>query len=98
MNTGHEGSITTCHANDPAGAVRRLVTLVSLSSPGISTAAASDLVTSAVDAVVHVARDAAGARHVAVVAEVVPHSSDGRTRTLAVGGEVVDATLGRCRA
>jgi pilus assembly protein CpaF len=83
LNTGHAGSITTVHANDATGALRRLITLVALGSPGLGPAVATELVASAVDIVVHLERDTDGARQVTVVDEVLVDEGRVTTRTLA---------------
>jgi len=70
MNTGHEGSLSTCHANSPLDALRRLETMVLMGSVDLPLAAVRDQLTSAVDVVVQVARGPAGARRVVEVAEV----------------------------
>ena len=72
MNTGHEGSLSTCHANGPADALRRLETMVLSGGPGLPLAAVREQVASAVDLVVQVARVPGGARAVVAVDEVVP--------------------------
>lgn len=77
MNTGHSGSLSTCHANSATGALIRLETMVLLADIGMNIAAVRQLITSAVDLIVHVVRDHEGNRHVADLAEVVT-ASDGR--------------------
>ena len=75
MNTGHDGSLSTVHANSAEDAVRRLETLVLMAGVGLSLDAVRDHLAAAVDLVVHVARGADGERRVVEVAEVV--SPDG---------------------
>ncbi|MDQ6698214.1 MAG: CpaF family protein [Actinomycetota bacterium] len=98
MNTGHEGSLSTCHANGPDDALRRLETMVLLADVGLSLVAVREQLTSAVDLVVHVTRLPDGARAVSAVAEVLggdatrPAPADGglhRSRLLAAAGRVV---------
>ncbi len=72
MNTGHEGSLTTCHANGPEDALRRLETMVSWSDAALPLTAVRDHLGAAIDLVVHVARSAGGRRGVVGVAEVLP--------------------------
>jgi pilus assembly protein CpaF len=72
MNTGHEGSLSTCHANGPADALRRLETMVLSGSPGLPLAAVREQVAAAIDLVVQVARGPAGRRAVVAVDEVEP--------------------------
>jgi pilus assembly protein CpaF len=75
MNTGHEGSLSTCHANGPADALRRLETMVLMGDTALPLAAVREQVASAVDLVVQVARRPDGSRGVVEVAEVC--SGDG---------------------
>ena len=90
MNTGHDGSLTTCHANSAIDALRRLETLVLLADAGLPLAAVREQLASAVDVVVQVARRPDGRRAVVEVAEVIDdaHGTD-RVRPLAIGGAVV---------
>ncbi len=70
MNTGHDGCLSTCHANSPADALGRLETMVLMAGGGLPLQAVRDQISSAVDFVVHLARGPAGARRVVAVAEV----------------------------
>ena len=95
MNTGHEGSMTTCHANGCADALRRLETMVLLAESGLPLAAVRDQLASAVDLIVHVVRapraEGSADRLVAEVAEVLTEPRDGRRlRPLVLDGHVVD--------
>jgi pilus assembly protein CpaF len=67
MNTGHDGSLTTVHANGPYDALSRLETLASMSEIDIPFQALRDQVNSAVDVVVQLQRFADGARRVTEV-------------------------------
>jgi pilus assembly protein CpaF len=69
MNTGHEGSLSTCHANGPDDALRRLETLALLSEVELPLAAVREQLVAAVDVVVQVARRPGGGRVVTAVAE-----------------------------
>ncbi|HVF32526.1 MAG TPA: ATPase, T2SS/T4P/T4SS family [Acidimicrobiales bacterium] len=92
MNTGHDGSMTTCHANSCADALRRLETMVLLADVGLPLVAVREQLASAVDLVVQVVRVAGadGRRKVVAVAEVVEEGADaGRVRTLAAADGVV---------
>ena len=96
MNTGHEGSMTTCHANSADDALRRLETMVLFAESGLPLAAVQDQLASAVDLVVHVTRGrASGSRRIAAVAEVLaePGVVGRRLRLLARADELVDAPL-----
>lgn len=94
MNTGHEGSMTTCHANGCDDALRRLETMVLFAESGLPLGAVQDQLASAVDLVVHVARAGAGGgggRRIAGVAEVLaePGVVGRRLRPLVVDGDLV---------
>ena len=56
LNTGHDGSMSTIHANGPADALARLETLVLLADSGLPLAAVRAQVAASIDAVVFVAR------------------------------------------
>jgi pilus assembly protein CpaF len=84
MNTGHEGSLSTCHANSPVDALRRLEVMVLSAGLDLPLAAARDQLTSALDLVVQVSRLADGSRRVVAVSEVVdPPGAGHRVRSLA---------------
>ncbi|MEA2474347.1 MAG: pilus assembly protein CpaF [Thermoleophilaceae bacterium] len=82
LNTGHEGSLTTVHANSPEDALRRVETLALMAGVGLPHAAVREQVASAVDIVVHQARAADGRRRVECVAEVVRAPGGAGTREL----------------
>jgi pilus assembly protein CpaF len=71
LNTGHEGSLTTVHANSPEEALRRIETLALMAGVGLPHAAVREQVADAFDLVVHQARRPGGGRRVTGVAEVV---------------------------
>ena len=75
MNTGHEGSLSTCHANSPDDAVSRLETMVLLDGGAVPLAAVREQITAAVDMVVHVARRPQGRRRITSLA-VIDRSED----------------------
>ena len=90
MNTGHEGSLSTCHANSPTDALRRLETMIVLGSGDLPLAAVRDQITSAIDLVVQVARGNGGERRVAAVHEVLDAVGCGpATRPLTEAGVLV---------
>jgi len=74
MNTGHEGGCGTVHANSTADVPARLEALGSLG--GLPQAALHAQLASALDALIHVARDSAGVRRVVEISILVrdPHS------------------------
>jgi len=70
LNTGHEGALSTVHANSPEDALRRLETLVLMAGVGLPHAAVSEQVRRGIDLVVHLERGADGSRRVTEIAEV----------------------------
>ena len=70
MNTGHDGSLTTIHANTPRDALYRLDTMVAMANLNIPERAIRQQVASAVDLVVQVTRLADGTRKITGVSEV----------------------------
>ncbi|MGI9188087.1 MAG: CpaF family protein [Gaiellales bacterium] len=70
MNTGHDGSLATVHANGPEDALRRLETMALMGGVDVPHSAVREQVASAVHAVVHLQRDAGGRRRVAAVVTV----------------------------
>ena len=70
MNTGHEGSIATIHANTAEDAVARLATLGSMSELNIPYDALRDQINSAIDVIVQLDRSADGHRRIAEIAAV----------------------------
>jgi pilus assembly protein CpaF len=70
MNTGHEGSLTTVHANSPRDALSRIETLVLLSGVELSQRSIREQIGSAFDLVVQVKRLSDGGRRVVSIAEV----------------------------
>jgi pilus assembly protein CpaF len=71
METGHDGSFSTCHADGPLGALRRLEALLLTAEP-VPPMSARERLVSCIDLVVHVERLASGGRRVREIAEVVP--------------------------
>jgi pilus assembly protein CpaF len=70
MTTGHDGSLTTVHANSPAGALDRVQTLALMAGVDVPHEAVRRMAASAIDLVVHQTRVTGGARRVAEIAEV----------------------------
>jgi pilus assembly protein CpaF len=70
MNTGHDGSLTTIHANTPRDALGRLETMVAMSNLGIPDTAIRRQIASAIDLVIQVSRLSDGTRKVLTVAEI----------------------------
>lgn len=96
LNTGHDGSLSTCHANSPVDALARLETLVMQAAPSWPLAAIRWQLSRSIDIVVQVTRTTDGARRVEAVAEVVAGDHAPAVRPLADGERVV-AALGRGR-
>ncbi len=71
LNTGHDGALSTVHANSPVDALSRLETLALMGGLGLPHGAIAEQVRRGIDLVVHLERDASGARRVAEIAEVV---------------------------
>jgi pilus assembly protein CpaF len=70
MNTGHDGSLTTIHANSPRDALSRLETMVAMSGLSIPDSAVRRQIASAIDVVVQISRLSDGTRKVTNVAEI----------------------------
>src|ERR671919_659755 len=70
LTSGHHGSMATVHADAPREALMRLEVMALIAAPGLSVAAARRQVASAIDLVVHLARDNEGNRRVVDVSEV----------------------------
>jgi pilus assembly protein CpaF len=70
MNTGHDGSLATVHANGAEDALRRLETMALMGGVDVPHSAIREQVASAVHAVIHLERDSAGARRVVAIADV----------------------------
>jgi pilus assembly protein CpaF len=70
MNTGHEGSLTTIHANSPRDALARLETMVAMANLNIPDSAVRRQIASAIDVVVQVSRLSDGTRKVISIAEI----------------------------
>lgn len=82
LNTGHEGSLSTVHANSPLDALRRVSTLALFGEVGLPHAAICEQLRSAVDIVIQVGRAARGAREISSVVEVVPDSAGFEVRSI----------------
>ncbi len=76
MNTGHEGSMTTVHANNPRDALRRIENMVSMAGLNYPVRAIREQMASALDLVVHVGRLTGGRRKIMTVAEVTGTESE----------------------
>lgn len=81
MNTGHNGSISTVHANQPRDALSRLETMVLMAGFDLPIRAIREQIASAVDVIVHIARLRDGSRRVTHVVEVENMEGDVITLT-----------------
>jgi pilus assembly protein CpaF len=89
LNTGHDGSMTTVHANSAPDALRRIETLALMADVALPHAAVRDQVASALDIVVHVERTRKGKRRVSSCGEVVRIAGDAGVRELfAIRGDL----------
>ncbi|WP_426990060.1 CpaF family protein [Pseudarthrobacter sp. Y6] len=70
MNTGHDGSISTVHANSPRDAIARLETLVLMAGMDLPLRAIREQIASAVNLIVHISRLRDGSRRVTHITEV----------------------------
>lgn len=70
MNTGHDGSLTTIHANSPRDALMRLETMVAMANLDIPSEFLRRYISSAINVVIHVARQPDGTRKVTSVQEI----------------------------
>jgi septum site-determining protein MinD len=80
MNTGHDGSMTTTHANSPREAIARLETLCMMADAGLPHEAIKKQIAGAVDLIVQVSRLSDGSRKITSITEVV--GMQGETITL----------------
>lgn len=83
LNTGHDGSLSTCHANSAIDGLRRVETLVMQAAPSWPLTAIRRQVSRSLDAVAHLARSSTGTRSVVEVIEVVESDREPAGRLLA---------------
>jgi pilus assembly protein CpaF len=76
MNTGHEGSLTTVHANSPRDALARIENMVSMANLSIPERAVRGQIAAAVHAVVQIARLSDGTRKVITISEITGMDGD----------------------
>ena len=76
MNTGHEGSLTTVHANSPRDALSRLETMVAMGNVNLPGTAIRRQIASAIDLVIQISRLSDGRRKVVNLAEVTGMEKD----------------------
>jgi pilus assembly protein CpaF len=76
MNTGHDGSLTTIHANSPRDALSRIETMVLMSGFDLPVRAIRQQVSAALELIIHLERLEDGGRRVTSIAEVQRMESD----------------------
>jgi pilus assembly protein CpaF len=80
MNTGHDGSLTTIHANTPRDALYRLDTMVAMANLNIPEKAVKQQIASAIELIVQIARVSDGTRKVIAISEIT--GMEGETVTM----------------
>jgi pilus assembly protein CpaF len=97
MNTGHDGSMSTVHANRPREAIMRLENLVGMASSNLSPRAIRQQIAAAVDMIIQVSRMRDGSRRVTYISEITGMEGDVITMqdlyTCDVIGEGADSKL-----
>ncbi len=76
MNTGHNGSLTTMHANSPADGLNRLETMILMAGMEIPVKAIREYIYNAIDIVVHIQRLSDGKRKIVSISEIVGFDDD----------------------
>ena len=76
MNTGHDGSLTTLHANSPRDALSRLETMISMASLNLPDKAMRQQIASAINVVIQVTRLSDGTRKLVTISEIVGMEGD----------------------
>jgi pilus assembly protein CpaF len=76
MNTGHDGSLTTAHANNPRDAMSRLENMVMMAGYELPSSAIREQISSAIDIVVQQSRMSDGTRKVVKIVEVTGREGD----------------------
>jgi pilus assembly protein CpaF len=97
MNTGHDGSMSTVHANRPREAIMRLENLVGMAGANLSPRAIRQQIASAIDMIIQVSRMRDGSRRVAYITEITGMEDETITMqdlyTCEVMGEMPDGKL-----
>ncbi len=76
MNTGHDGSLTTVHANNPRDAISRVETMAMMGNIALPEKAIRAQIASAVDLIVQVSRMSDGSRRITHISEITGNSND----------------------
>ena len=80
LNTGHGGSMSSCHANTPVDTLRRIESLALMGAVHLPLAAVRSQIASAIDIIITCARFPGGARKVTAISEVLPLDDAGEYR------------------
>ncbi|MEA2698299.1 MAG: pilus assembly protein CpaF [Myxococcales bacterium] len=86
MNTGHSGSMTTTHANNPPEAVKRIETLSLMSGLDMPSRALREQIAAAIEVIVQQTRLSDGTRKITSIAEVIGLDDDGQIETREIFG------------
>lgn len=97
LNTGHDGSLSTCHANSAVDGLRRIETLVMQAAPSWPLAAIRRQVSRSIDVVIHLERDHRGTRRIKEIAEVIESDDEPQVRGITLDDQLV-GRLERTRA
>jgi len=81
MNTGHEGSMTTAHANGPRDVIARIETMTLMAGYDLPVRAIREQISSAIDLIVHIDRMRDGSRRITNITEIVGMEGDVITLT-----------------
>ena len=76
MNTGHDGSLTTCHANNPRDALARLENMVMMAGYDLPSSAIREQIASAINLIVQQSRLSDGSRKIVKISEVTGREGD----------------------
>jgi pilus assembly protein CpaF len=98
LNTGHDGSLSTCHGNGPEDTLRRIEAMVLMGAPTWSPSTAADHVAGSIDVVVHVVRGQGGRRRVGRVVEVARPGAGSRHGPVLASDDHVVAEPSRARS
>src|SRR4030066_206094 len=85
MNTGHDGSMTTVHANSPVDMISRLETMLLISGVNLNPSSARRIISSSIDLIIHLERQSDGQRAVSCLSEIIaPKKSIGLNTILEI--------------
>lgn len=97
MNTGHEGSMTSVHANSPKDMLSRVETMLLMAGKNLTPVSASKIICSAVDLVIQLTRSKSGKRTVSKVSHIHSNSSKGQDNSEIIISDIFifDNTTGK---